>query len=71
MAKQGFVDHWEKVAENPANPQYAFAMPITKMRKVVFSRKLNKSIWKNTELAKGDFVHVINQLKNQKGKVPY
>jgi dihydrofolate reductase len=30
--------------------------------------RTNKSIWKNTELAKGDFVHAINQLKNQKVK---
>lgn len=68
MAEEGFVNHWEKVAENPANPQYAFAKPITEMHKVVFTKTLDKSKWKNTELAKGDFVNEINQLKSQKGK---
>ncbi len=68
MAEEGFIHHWEKVAEDPANPQYAFAKPITEMRKMVFTRTLRQSIWKNTELAKGDFVKAINQLKAQKGK---
>jgi dihydrofolate reductase len=35
--------------------------------KVVFSRTLKESIWENTTLAKGDYVDVINQLKNQPG----
>jgi dihydrofolate reductase len=38
------------------------------MRKVVFSKTLQRSEWKNTELANGDLVDVITRLKNQKGK---
>ena len=68
MAEEGFHDHWEKAAQNPANPQFAFAKPITEMRKLVFTRTFNKSMWKNTELAKGDLVDQIARLKSEKGK---
>jgi dihydrofolate reductase len=64
----GFHDHWEEVAKNVNDPQYAFAKPITEMRKVVFSRTLTKSVWKNTVLAEGDYVEVINKLKKEPGK---
>ena len=32
MAEEGFHRHWEQVAENPADPQYEFAKPITDPR---------------------------------------
>jgi dihydrofolate reductase len=68
MAEEGFHSHWEKMAENPTNPQFAFAKPVTEMRKLVFTKTLNKSEWRNTELAKGDLVNEVAQLKSQKGK---
>jgi dihydrofolate reductase len=68
MAEEGFHRHWERVAENPADPQYAFAKPITEMNKVVFSRSLEPSTWRNTELAKGDLAAEVARLKGQNGK---
>jgi dihydrofolate reductase len=68
MAEEGFIGHWTKVAKNPGDPQYAFARPIADARKVVFTKTLEKSLWENTELAKGDLVTEINRLKNQEGK---
>jgi len=68
MAEEGFHLHWERVAENPGDPQYAFAERITDMHKVVFSRTLDKSTWRNTELAKGDLAAEVARLKGQNGK---
>jgi dihydrofolate reductase len=68
MAEEGFHDHWRTVAENPADPQAAFAMPATDMRKVVFSKTLDRSQWPNTELAKGDIAEEVNRLKRSVGK---
>jgi dihydrofolate reductase len=68
MAEEGFHDHWEKIAANPADPQSAFARPVADMRKVVFTRTLDKSIWRNTELAKGDLASEVFRLKGESGK---
>ena len=64
----GFHDFWKQAAQDPKDPRYTFAKPITDMHKVVFSRKLKKSVWENTEVAKGDYVNFIQQLKKKKGK---
>lgn len=68
MAEEGFIDHWEKMAENIANPQHAFAKPVADMQKLVFSKTLEQINWKNTRLIKDDFVSEINQLKSMDGK---
>ena len=68
MAVTGFFEHWEQVAANPDDPQYAFAKPITEMKKYVFTKTLQKPKWRNTELVKGDFVEKIKKLKKQSGK---
>jgi dihydrofolate reductase len=64
----GFVDHWKQVSENPRDPQYAFAKPITAMKKYVFTKTLKRSRWEHTELLKGNIVTEIKKLKKQKGK---
>jgi dihydrofolate reductase len=68
MAVTGFFEHWEQVAANQDDPQYAFAKPITEMKKYVFTKTLKKPKWKNTELVKSDFVEEIKKLKKQSGK---
>lgn len=73
MAEEGFNAHWQKVAEDPLNSQFSFARHITDTRKIVFSRTLDKSAeipggWQNTEIANGNFVEVVMQLKKQDGK---
>jgi dihydrofolate reductase len=65
---EGFIAHWAKVAENPNDPQFAFAKNITDAHKVVFTKTLDKSEWNNTDIAMGDVVSEINKLKNQNGK---
>jgi dihydrofolate reductase len=67
MAVQGFVNHWAKAAEDP-DPQWAFARKVTEVKKVVFTKTLDKSEWDNTDLAKGDLVNEVNRLKNRSGK---
>ena len=37
-------------------------------KKIVFTKTLEKSEWKNTELAKGNLIEEVNKLKNQSGK---
>lgn len=49
----GFVSHWESVLTKPDDPAYAFAKIMVDTPKVVFSKTLAKSTWKNTALAKG------------------
>lgn len=66
MAEEGFHNHWEQI--KPDSALYAFAKPITDMRKIVFSKTLKKSLWKNTQLATGDLTKEVNKLKNETGK---
>ena len=65
---EGFIPHWAGVAADPENPEYAAGKIFTNTPKVVFSRTLEKSIWGNTTLAKGDLEEEIINLKKQDGK---
>jgi len=63
---EGIINFWEKTAvENPVHP---FAKKIAAIPKVVFTKTLDKSIWNNTTLAKGNFAEEIANLKKQNGK---
>jgi dihydrofolate reductase len=66
MAEEDFPGHWANVAT--ADPRSAFAQPITKMRKVVFSKTLDQSKWPNTALAKGELADEVTRLKAEQGK---
>jgi dihydrofolate reductase len=63
----GFIPYWETVAANPEDPQYEFGVKMVNTPKVVFSKTIEKSIWNNTVLAKGDISDEVNQLKAQPG----
>ena len=65
---QGFIPYWEKVASDPADPQYLFGKKMSDASRVVFSRKLHDIEWQNVKLANGDLTEEINKLKNQEGK---
>ena len=67
MAEEGFITFWSKVAEDSCNPLFAFAKKITRTYKIVFTRKLTKSLWNNTDIANGNLTEQINKLKNLKG----
>ena len=44
---EGFIPHWEKVVQNPDDPEYEGGLKYTTTPKIVFTRTINKSIWKN------------------------
>ena len=62
-----FISYWSGVAGKPDDPEYAFAKKMIETPKVVFTKKLDKSEWINTELATGDLKDEISRLKSQKG----
>lgn len=66
LVTEGFINYWENAADkNPAPP---FAKKIADLPKIVFTKTLDKSIWNNTTLAKGNLAEEIAALKKQNGK---
>ncbi len=63
----GFIAHWESVTSKPDDPAFAFAKIMVDTPKVVFSRTLAKSEWRNTVVAKGSLAQEIAALKGQLG----
>jgi dihydrofolate reductase len=61
----GFIKHWESVAAKPDHPEVVSARKFVDTPKVVFTKTLQKSPWKNTVLAKGDLAGEIGNLKVQ------
>ena len=68
MAEGGFIDHWARIAGDTGNPQATFAGHVTRAKKIIFSRQPRTPRWENAEMAKGDLVTTVNQLKQQDGK---
>ncbi len=64
---EGFIPYWANVAADQDNPEVDSGRKFTNLPKVVFSKTLEKSEWKNTVLAKGDLVDEITKLKKQDG----
>ena len=63
---ESIIKFWtDTSAENPTHP---FAKKIVDIQKVVFTKTLDKSIWNNTTLAKGNLAEEIANLKKQSGK---
>lgn len=65
MAEGGFFEHWEKAAEDPSDPRFAYASTLNGIRKAVFTKSLRESAWPNTELARGELSSEIRRLKSQ------
>src|ERR1700742_696558 len=49
-----FIDHWTNALANPADESFPFAKLMVDTPKVVFTKTLDKSEWKNTVLANGE-----------------
>lgn len=65
----GFVSHWENVVNNqPDSRDFSLAKKLVDIPKIVFTKTLDKSNWKNTTLAKGNLAEEIAKLKKQTGK---
>jgi dihydrofolate reductase len=63
-----YIPYWLDTYKKPEDPMYEVAKIKAKQKKIVFTKSLDKSIWENTELAKGDLTDEITNLKKQKGK---
>ena len=63
---QGFIDTWEIRAEDP-NTTDDFARKMNDTAKIVFTKTIFKSEWKNTKLESGDIVEEVTKLKNTEG----
>lgn len=64
---EGFIPHWTNVAKDPNNPEYEGGVKYATTQKIVFTKTLDKSIWDNAEIAKGDLVEEITKLKKLSG----
>ena len=60
-----FISYWTEVLNKPNDSWYAFAKKLTETPKIVFTKKLTKSEWPNTEIATGDLKDEITKLKSQ------
>jgi dihydrofolate reductase len=65
---EGFIPHWESVAQDPKHPEYDGGLKFTSTPKVVFSKTIRQSVWNNTHVANGNVVEEITKLKKQPGK---
>ena len=65
---EGFIPHWENVVQDPKNPEYEGGLKYTSTPKIVFTKTMDKSIWKNTEITNGELVEEVINLKNKAGK---
>ena len=65
---EGYIPYWNDVVTKPDDRMYDFATRIAGAKKIVFTKTLEKSVWDDTELAKGDLMEEVNKLKNQNGK---
>jgi len=63
-----YIPFWQDTVTKPDDPMYEFAKRIVSAKKIVFTKTLEKSVWDNTELAKGNLADEIKKLKNQSGK---
>ncbi len=63
-----YIPYWQDVVAHPDHEMYEFAQRIVAAKKIIFTKTLDKSIWDNTELAKGNLVEEIKKLKGQHGK---
>lgn len=65
---EGFIPHWEGVANDPKDDDYKLGKLLNDIPRIVFSKKLKTSKWDNATVANGDFVKEIRALKRKKGK---
>ena len=61
-----YIPYWQDVVKNPAAKMYEIGLRIVNLKKIVFSKTLDKSEWENTELAKGDLADEIKKIERPK-----
>lgn len=63
-----YLPFWTDTLTQPESMMYEVAKIKAGQKKIVFTKTLDKSIWENTELAKGNLKDEVNHLKKQSGK---
>ncbi|WLD23797.1 dihydrofolate reductase family protein [Flavobacterium dauae] len=63
-----YIPFWADTLTQPESIMYEAAKIKAGQKKIVFTKTLDKSIWENTELAKGNLIDEITKLKNKSGK---
>jgi len=63
-----FISYWLDVMNKPDDPWYAFSKKMIETPKVVFTKTLNKSQWINTDIATGDLIEEVSNIKSQNGR---
>ena len=64
----GFIKYWEHVVTQKDSPEYAFALKMVGLPKVVFSKTLSRVDGKNVRVENGDLAEAVKQLKSRAGK---
>src|SRR5258708_23875943 len=67
---ESFAGAWPKVPENPSasKGEVEYAHKLNAMRKIVFSRTLEKAEWNNSRLVKDNIAEEVAKLKQEPGK---
>jgi len=63
-----YIPFWAETFLQPDSTMYEVAKIKAGQKKIVFSKTLDKPVWDNTDLAKGNLVDEVNKLKKQNGK---
>lgn len=65
---EGYIPYWEGVVTRPDDPMYDIGRRIVGAKKIVFTNTISKSLWPNTEVAKGLLADEVRKLKKENGK---
>ena len=63
-----YLPFWSATLKQPESPMYELAKVKALQKKIVFTKTLEKSNWKNTQLVKGNLKDEIINMKNEEGK---
>lgn len=63
-----YIPFWSETLSQPESLMFEVAKIKAGQKKIVFTKSLDKSVWENTELAKGNLADEVNKLKSQQGK---
>jgi len=63
-----YIPYWSNMLSQPDALMYEAAKVKGRQKKVVFSKTLRESVWKDTDISGGDLKEEVNKLKSQPGK---
>ncbi len=65
---EGFIPHWQAVAENQEDPENSSGVFFHQTPKIVFSKTVETHSWAHTEICKEELQTAVNAIKNSPGK---